>query len=51
MMLLSEVFDKKFMRTYKKKNASQWLKMVVEFERRKKACGKNNPGCTKDKKK
>ena len=41
--LLVDIFSSKFLVNFRKKSASQWLQLVTDFEKRKKACKKNNP--------
>ena len=36
--LLADIFTMKFIKSYKRKSASQWLQLITDFERRKKCC-------------
>ena len=40
--LLANIFSMKFIKSYKRKSASQWLQLITDFERRKKSCQKKN---------
>ena len=40
--LLADIFSMKFINSYKRKSASQWLQLITDFERRKKCCQKKD---------